>query len=69
MGQCEMLFEAEDIYSLFFLCLCVRDNDQPVDGHVDQQRSHSGIEDGAGQQLISQMDWEQVCLICTCQPT
>lgn len=69
LGECEMLSEAEDIYSLFLLCSCIWDNNQPVDGHIQQQRSHGGVEDSTGQQLISQMDWEQVGLICTCQPT
>lgn len=56
------------MYSLFFLCLCVWNDDQSVDDHVDQQGSHGGIEDSTGQQLICEVDWKQVRLTGTWQP-
>lgn len=58
----------EEVHWLLFLCLCIWYDDQSVDGHVDQQGSHGGVEDSAGQQLICQVDWEQVRLTGTRQP-
>lgn len=56
------------LYSLLLLSFCVWDYNQSVDGHVDQKRPHSGIEDRTRQQLVCQVDWKQVGLTSTCQP-
>lgn len=53
---------------LFFLRSGVWDDDQLVDSQVDQQRSRSGVEDSAGQQLVRQVYREQVRLTGTRQP-
>lgn len=45
-----MLFERHNKMGdwLFFLCFCIWDDDQSVDGHVGQQGSNGRIEDSAG---------------------
>lgn len=57
-----------EMHSLFLLGSGVWDDDQLVDGQVDQQRSCCGVEDGAGQQLVRQVYGEQVRLTGTRQP-
>lgn len=57
-----------EVHWLFLLCSGEWDNDQLVDGQVDQQRSRRGVEDGTGQQLVRQVYGEQVRLTGTRQP-
>lgn len=56
------------MHSLFLLRSGVWDDDQFVDGQVDEQRSCRGVEDGARQQLVRQVYGEQVRLTGTRQP-
>lgn len=66
--ECQIKWGKEEVHWLLFLCLCIWYDDQSVDGHVDQQGSHGGVEDSTGQQLICQVDWKQVRLTGTRQP-
>lgn len=54
--------------SLLFLSPEVRSDDQPVHYQVDDQRPHGGVEDGAGEQLVRQVDGEEVGLTGPVQP-
>lgn len=54
--------------SLLLLCPEVGLDDKPVHGEVEHQGSRGGVEDGAGQQLVSQVDGEEVGLTGSVQP-
>lgn len=54
--------------SLLLLCPEVGLDDEPVHGEVEHQGPRGGIEDGTGQQLVSQVDGEEVGLTGSVQP-
>lgn len=58
----------EHWHSLLLLCSEIRSDDQSVHGKIDNKRSHSGIENCAGQQLVRQVDGEEIGLAGSVQP-
>lgn len=54
--------------SLLLLRPEVRFDDQAVHGKVNHQGPHGGVEHGAGQQLVRQVDGEEVGLAGPVQP-